>query len=1133
MNKLISSLFIFIFILFTSYGQEKILIKANNNIYESQFDKASELLAKYVKKEGITAATKLLEIKKDFYKNNSIQEIEYCEFNLRALLNSLNLYNVEIPKYYLEIGLQYDSLNYLSNQINQRISAYYLASNNFYELEYFIKKYPLSNNITQAEFLRDSLVFIPIRSNPNIKSIEQFISNYPTSLYQKSANIILENLYYEFAMSSVTSEAFLSFLSKFPASKRKNEILSELEYIEWNKAKALKTQQAYERFIKDYPTSSYREEAQNALANIKENNDYEFAMISKTSEAFLSFLSKFPGSKRKNEILSELDYIEWNKAKTLKTQEAYERFIKDFPTSSYREEAQNTVATIEENSYIEAISSNSIEKISSFKQNFPKSKYILSIEAKLKDLKAIVIPFLGADRKYRLYDINSNQFKSLASYDEAKLMRTDHFLVRSDTLSGIVDLKGNTIIPVTYPCITDTWCGQYIVFLKGRYGLFSKTGIKIIDPIYNSINEIYDMSPYYSVQKGWGKNSKYGLIDTTGKLVLPLQYSSIEYLSYNNSNFYIVSQNGMKQLIKQNGEKIGKPYKQIWSFDSLYLNVNDEVSYGIMDLGGKEIFPLKWKSIGTGKTGEFIVSNSIEEYGIVNQYGKVLFQFEKVNYIVHLENDLYLIDISGLGLQMVYSTSRESFISGKDSYRSVETLAKNLYKAEIGNAVKLFNQNWDLLKVYNNVISQETLDSYNAEDYQGDYERDYEGDGGEYYDEEEYYYGCSNYITEPSGHLINLFNFDKQQDENKNTLILIYIDGKHGYLDKNLNMKLPLKYTSANSFTNHLASVVTDEAKEIINEEGKVVLKDYEIRGWDSNNPERILVSKEYSSIYAWYNKSTGELKPMDQEIFNYKEFNAFNQYTYKDVLIFETKTGEKLMDPNISFNAYYANQLINKAYTFKYDNSYNSAISSAESALTYTPNNPTIYGLISDCYFEQSNFSQALSYVNQGLDYKEDDGLLYKRIEIYKKLYEYSNAAEDYLTLAKSYISQKYDKSSIANYYFQAGYQYSQGKAYQESISAYTKGLLYDQSSSSAWAYNNRGVAYNNLGQKEIALKDYLMAVTKCKDSCSDENLGLYLHNAANKLLNLNRKAEACVYYKLAANKDSKYYNDYIRTCK
>ena len=309
-------------------------------------------------------------------------------------------------------------------------------------------------------------------------------------------------------------------------------------------------------------------------------------------------------------------------------------------------------------------------------------------------------------------------------------------------------------------------------------------------------------------------------------------------------------------------------------------------------------------------------------------------------------------------------------------------------------------------------------------------------------------------------------------------------------------------------------------------------MKDYTIQGWDTINPARILVSKEYSSLYAWYNKTTGELKPIDQEISYYKEFNAFNQYTYKDALIFETKTGEKLMDPNISFNAYYANQLINKAYTFKSDNSYNSAISSLESALTYTPKDPTIYGLISDCYFEQSNFSQALSYVNQGLDYKEDDGLLYKRIEIYKKLYEYSNAAEDYLTLAKSYISQKYDKSSIANYYFQAGYQYSEGKAYQESIRAYTTGLLYDQSSSSAWAYGNRGVANNRLGQYEIALKDHLMAVTKCKDSCSDESLGLYLHNAANNLLNLKRKAEACVYYKRAANKDSKYYSDYTRIC-
>jgi ABC-type methionine transport system permease subunit len=96
MNKLIYILFIFIFILFTSYGQEKLLIKANNNIFESQFDKASEFLDKYVKKEGITVATKLLEIKKDFYKNNSIQEIENCESGPIEAMEATGARNIHV-----------------------------------------------------------------------------------------------------------------------------------------------------------------------------------------------------------------------------------------------------------------------------------------------------------------------------------------------------------------------------------------------------------------------------------------------------------------------------------------------------------------------------------------------------------------------------------------------------------------------------------------------------------------------------------------------------------------------------------------------------------------------------------------------------------------------------------------------------------------------------------------------------------------------------------------------------------------------------------------------------------------------------------------------------------------------------
>ena len=234
-------------------------------------------------------------------------------------------------------------------------------------------------------------------------------------------------------------------------------------------------------------------------------------------------------------------------------------------------------------------------------------------------------------------------------------------------------------------------------------------------------------------------------------------------------------------------------------------------------------------------------------------------------------------------------------------------------------------------------------------------------------------------------------------------------------------------------------------------------------------------------------------------------------------------------MDPKIQFNSYYSSQLKTKAWDFRIIKDYDAAILTYKEALKLYSEDVDIYSEIAACYILKEDYNQALNYLNTGLSYTLNSNLLTSRISVYEKLYQYSNAALDYMSLAEIAKKEKYENSSIANYYFGAGYEYQRDYKYQVSIDAINLGMKYDLTAS--WAYNNRGVAYSNLGKLELALQDYCTAINKCK-YCNDSDFGLYAHNAAGLLIKLKRNSEACVYFKKAADKDSKYNYDYNRYC-
>ena len=112
--------------------------------------------------------------------------------------------------------------------------------------------------------------------------------------------------------------------------------------------------------------------------------------------------------------------LEWDKTTLLDDKSAYEKFLRNFPNSLRKNEVDNALINIEKREWQMALESGSTEVLNKFKQKYPKSIFIESVDAKIKELQCLILPFLGADRMYRLYDVSTSQFFSSNSYNSAQ-----------------------------------------------------------------------------------------------------------------------------------------------------------------------------------------------------------------------------------------------------------------------------------------------------------------------------------------------------------------------------------------------------------------------------------------------------------------------------------------------------------------------------------------------------------------------------------------------------------------------------------------------------------------------------------------------------------------------------------------
>jgi outer membrane protein assembly factor BamD (BamD/ComL family) len=211
---------------------------------------------------------------------------------------------------------------------------------------------------------------------------------------------------------------------------------------------------------------------------------------------------------------------------------------------------------------------------------------------------------------------------------------------------GFIDENGIEVIPLkfdnaspfseglaavnigkTYYFVHDSTDNSDRVKLKasGKYGYIDKTG-KIVIPIkfdaafpFSEGLAAVNIGMTYDTDDNLKTSGKYGFIDKTGKMVIPPIYQSVEKFS---GGYAIVENNDKSGLISKNNEiKIPFEYQQLYLWKQGFYIYNTESPYsgknGIISISGKIIQPAKYDNL--------IILKGNTDFGRVEMNGKTGF----------------------------------------------------------------------------------------------------------------------------------------------------------------------------------------------------------------------------------------------------------------------------------------------------------------------------------------------------------------------------------------------------------------------------------------------------------------------------------------------------------------------------
>lgn len=197
--------------------------------------------------------------------------------------------------------------------------------------------------------------------------------------------------------------------------------------------------------------------------------------------------------------------------------------------------------------------------------------------------------------KYGLVNFNGDALLP-CEYDEITALKgvTANLLVKKGGQVGLVNEKGQEIIPTSYKNILtlkEGYKNEYVIVNKdNKYGLIGTSGTVILEPKYESIKYINSSDTYAVSESG-----KVKLVDNSGEVIFDKEYNDIT--NYKGEEIIVVKDKKYGVVGKDNKVKIPVTYEELKYAFSIYYIAKKDGKYGVIDSSNKEVVEFKYTSM--------------------------------------------------------------------------------------------------------------------------------------------------------------------------------------------------------------------------------------------------------------------------------------------------------------------------------------------------------------------------------------------------------------------------------------------------------------------------------------------------------------------------------------------------------
>ena len=272
--------------------------------------------------------------------------------------------------------------------------------------------------------------------------------------------------------------------------------------------------------------------------------------------------------------------------------------------------------------------------------------------------------------------VNENNEKILGDYEEIDAIRLNNlassFMYEKSVLTykenekyGLIDFKGKKITKPIYDNIESVPYkeGELLVKQNGKFGIINIKGVELIKSQYDQIsvdNYFTEDDGYkysgYIVSEKTEDGYRYGYINSNWKLIVEPKYNDLYRIIDidNKEDIYLVgAENGKFGVLKGENLVIPNEYQSIrYDKNKNILIVEKVKKYGVIDLEGKEILPIKFSQIDA--IGVYLYAKNGENVEVYDKSGNKM-DIDGNTSIIDIENESYKIKIENVDDKTSYS----------------------------------------------------------------------------------------------------------------------------------------------------------------------------------------------------------------------------------------------------------------------------------------------------------------------------------------------------------------------------------------------------------------------------------------------------------------------------------------------